>query len=143
MLTSIFIAKLMGPILVVVAISILIDEKTIRAMAKEVMSSHALLYIFGTIDLLLGLVLVTVHNVWVMDWRVIITLIGWVRILRGPGRVFFSTLLLEKRAQNAQKRGAVNGHCHRRAHSRRRAELLRLSDLTRIGACHEYPRSTI
>jgi hypothetical protein len=109
MLTSIFIAKLMGPILVVVAISILIDEKSIRAMAKEVMSSHALLYIFGTIDLLLGLVLVTVHNVWVMDWRVIITVIGWISIVRGLVRILFTPYIMKNAPKLLRKQGLLMG----------------------------------
>ena len=92
MLTSIFIAKLMGPILFVVGASILIDQKSMRAMAKEVLGSHALIYLFGILDLLLGLVLVTVHNVWVMDWRVIITVIGWLSIVRGLVRILVRIL---------------------------------------------------
>jgi hypothetical protein len=109
MLTSIFIAKLMGPILCVVAISILFDEKSIRAMAKDVFGSHALLYIFGIVDLLLGLVLVTVHNVWVLDWRVIITLIGWISIVRGLVRILFTPYVMKNAPKLFRKQGLLMG----------------------------------
>ena len=31
----------------------------------------------------LGLLLVLSHNVWTTDWRVIITLVGWLTLLKG------------------------------------------------------------
>jgi hypothetical protein len=109
MLTSIFIAKLIGPILLVVGASILIDEKSIRAMAKQVLSSHALIYIFGIIDLLLGLLLVLVHNVWVMDWRVIITLVGWISIARGIVRIMFTPFIMKNGPKIIKKQGLLTG----------------------------------
>jgi hypothetical protein len=109
MQTSFFIAKLMGPILLLVGISILIDEKSIRAMAKEVLGSRALIYIFGIIDLLLGLVLVTVHNVWVADWRLIITLIGWLSIVRGVVRILFGSFIIKNAPKLLRKQGLLMG----------------------------------
>lgn len=47
----------------------------------------------GYITLLLGLATVASHNLWVKDWRITITLIGWITLLKGiekvirPGRV--------------------------------------------------------
>jgi hypothetical protein len=105
--TSIFIAKLMGPILFAVGISILIDEKSIRAMAKDVLRSHALLYIFGIFDLLLGLVLVVIHNLWVMDWRVIITLIGWISVVRGIVRMLFTPFIIKNGPKLIKKQGLL------------------------------------
>src|SRR5476649_1688665 len=107
--TSIFIAKLMGPILFLVGASILINEKSIRVMAKEVLGSHALIYIFGILDLMLGLVLVTVHNVWVMDWRVIITLIGWISIVRGIVRILFAPYIKKNAPKLLRKQGLLMG----------------------------------
>jgi hypothetical protein len=47
----------------------------------------------GYITFLLGLVTVTLHNIWVADWRVAITILGWTTLIKGiekitfPGRV--------------------------------------------------------
>ena len=109
MLTSIFIAKLMGPFLLVVGLSILINEKNTRAMAKEVLGSHALIYVFGIFDLLIGLVLVAVHNVWVMDWRVIITVIGWLSIVRGLVRILFAPYIMKNGPKMLKKQGLLMG----------------------------------
>jgi hypothetical protein len=109
MLTSIFIAKLMGPILLVVGLSVLIDEKSMRAIAKEVLGSRALIYIFGIIDLLLGLVLVTVHNVWAWDWRLIITVIGWLSLVRGLVRILCAPWVMKNAAKMLKKEGLLMG----------------------------------
>ncbi len=47
----------------------------------------------GYITFLLGLITVTLHNIWVLDWRLSITVLGWVTLIKGiekigfPGRV--------------------------------------------------------
>ena len=109
MQTSIFIAKLIGPILLVVGFAVVINEKTFRAIAKEVLGSPALIYLFGVIDLALGLVLVLVHNLWVADWRVIITLIGWISIVRGVVRIAFAPNIKKTGAKLIRREGLFMG----------------------------------
>ena len=87
--TSLFLAKLIGPIFVIVGIGLLLNGDRYRAVVDEVMSSHALLYIFGAIALTGGLAIVLTHNVWVWDWPVIITIVGWLMIVRGSFRIVF------------------------------------------------------
>ena len=109
MQTSIFIAKLMGPILLAVGLSFLINEKSARAMAKDVFGSPGLIILFGIVDLLLGLVLVAIHNVWVMDWRVIITVLGWLSIVRGLVRILFAPYVMKNGPKMLKKEGVLMG----------------------------------
>ena len=53
--------------------------------AKEFLKSRALIYLAGVLTLIPGLALVLVHNVWAVDWRVLITLFGW--LLRDRRRI--------------------------------------------------------
>lgn len=43
----------------------------------------------GYITFLLGLITVVLHNVWVWDWRVAITILGWATLLKGIEKVGF------------------------------------------------------
>lgn len=43
----------------------------------------------GYITFLLGLVTVVLHNVWVYNWTVMITILGWVTLLKGIGKIAF------------------------------------------------------
>ena len=86
MQTSIFLAKLMGPILALAGLAMLINRKGLDALAEEFLRSRALFFLLGLIDFAVGLAIVLTHNVWVADWRIIITLLGWLLLARGVVR---------------------------------------------------------
>ena len=94
MQASIFIARLLGPLLLVVGIGILVNPRAFRTMALEVVGSISLIYLFGFIDLAAGLAILLTHNVWIANWRVIITLLGWVLLIRGAARVLIPDQLM-------------------------------------------------
>jgi hypothetical protein len=81
--TSIFIARLLGPPLLLAGLSLIAHQSFYRSVAENVRNAPALLYMIGMLRLLAGLAIVLVHNVWVADWRVLITLIGWIALVRG------------------------------------------------------------
>jgi hypothetical protein len=84
--TSIFLAKLLGPILLVAGIAMLVNRRGLDAIAQELLGSPLLL-LLGIIDFAVGLAIVLTHNVWVADWRLIITLLGWLLMVRGAVRM--------------------------------------------------------
>ena len=87
MQTSIFLARLLGPLLLLTGAGIVLNPKSFRAIAGEVVRSVTLVYLFGFMDLAAGLAIVLTHNVWVASWRVLITLIGWLLLIRGAVRI--------------------------------------------------------
>lgn len=88
MQTSLFIAKLLGPMLLVVGVALLIRPEAFRALLREFIASGALMYMAGFFGLLGGLALLLVHNVWAFDWQVLITLIGWASLIRALVTIF-------------------------------------------------------
>ena len=86
--TSIFLARLLGPILVVLAIGLLVRQDSWRAMASDFISSKPL--VFHRIpDAAGGLALVNTHNVWEPGWPLIITIFGWLAVIGGMARMLF------------------------------------------------------
>lgn len=88
MQTSIFIAQFLGPLYVVVGLALLSNPQAFRILVQEFIESGVLMYLAGFLGLLAGLALVLVHNVWVLDWRLIITLLGWVVLIRAIVTIF-------------------------------------------------------
>ena len=88
---SILLARVLGIYLIIVCAVILLKrssfERVVRSFTST--SNEALIIFAGSIHLLLGLVLVAVHNIWSSDWRVIITMLGWLTIIKGLTRLFF------------------------------------------------------
>lgn len=52
----------------------------------------------GYITMLLGLVTVVAHNIWVWDWPLVITILGWSTLIKGVMKVGFPNHI-NKRAQ--------------------------------------------
>ena len=52
----------------------------------------------GYITLMMGLVTVILHNVWVADWRVVITVLGWSTLIKGIMKIGFPETI-HKQAQ--------------------------------------------
>lgn len=52
----------------------------------------------GYITFLLGLVTVILHSMWVSDWRLAITILGWVTLFKGATKIGFPDFI-HKRAQ--------------------------------------------
>lgn len=57
----------------------------------------------GYITFLIGLVTVILHNIWVWDWRVIITILGWSTLIKGimktgfPGQIHKQAQMFKKK----------------------------------------------
>jgi hypothetical protein len=86
---SIFLAKLIGPLLVAIGVAMIFNADTLRAMAQEFLKSYALIYLSGLLALTAGLAIVNTHNEWTADWRAAITLIGWLAVIGGVIRIVF------------------------------------------------------
>jgi hypothetical protein len=87
MQTSLYLAKLIGPTLIVIGIGMLINRDGYQDMAREFLGSRALIYLAGIFAFVPGLAVVLAHNVWTADWRVIITILGWLALIGGTFRI--------------------------------------------------------
>jgi|SRR5579883_2525013 len=81
--TSFFIAKLLGPTFTLIGLSVLLREHTFRTILRDVIRSAPLLYFSGLLSLISGLALILTHNIWRLDWRLLITILGWAVAVRG------------------------------------------------------------
>jgi len=50
----------------------------------------------GYITFLLGLITVVLHNLWVWDWRIAITILGWTTLIKGIMKIGFPQHVHEK-----------------------------------------------
>ena len=71
----------------VIGIALLINGAAFRTLAGEFLNNPALMFLSGVITLPAGLAVVLTHNVWVADWRVLITILGWLMIVGGLARI--------------------------------------------------------
>lgn len=81
--TSVIIAGILGPILTVTASSELFNFKIWKDVDATVVALN------GLVLLISGIIIIRLHNIWVLNWTLLITLYGWVIFLSGIYRSFF------------------------------------------------------
>jgi hypothetical protein len=89
---STFLARLLGPLFVVISVGMLANQAVYHAMIAEFLRSDGLIYLSGLASLLAGLAIVNVHNSWGTDWRLIITVLGWLMVIGGIVRIVLPRL---------------------------------------------------
>ena len=84
---AVFVARLAGPLFVVIGAGILLNSTVYSAMITEAVHSPTLIYFSGLSALIPGLAILNVHHSWTADWRVIITILGWLLVIGGVVRI--------------------------------------------------------
>jgi hypothetical protein len=87
--TSVFIAKILGPCFLVVAVGIMRNRDFYQKVMEDYCKNASLVFFGGVLALVIGLVVVLNHIVWEMSWRVMITIYGWGGIIKGIWLVVF------------------------------------------------------
>ncbi len=106
MQSSLVIAQILGPMYVIVAVGLLVNAPTYQRIFEELFESPALAYLGSLLALIFGLVILAFHHAWSTDWTLIVTLIGWLALIKGsllavcPGAVIrLSRPLMAKSAR--------------------------------------------
>ena len=95
MSTSVFLARLIGPVMLVIGLAVLANQRAFRELAEEFLASRALIFLSGLLIMPVGLAIVLVHNIWAADGRVMITLFGWVNLIGGAARLFAPAYVMQ------------------------------------------------
>ena len=103
MTPSAYIARILGPVLVIVGLGLLLEGETFRAMAGEFLRSAALVYFSGVVTLAVGLAILNVHHLWTRDWRSIITVFGWLALIGGIFRILAPNFGAERSASPSSR----------------------------------------
>ena len=106
--TSLFIARLIGPLLLVAGAATLINQDNMRQMATDFLKSRPFVYVIGVLTMLAGLVIVNTHNVW-EGWPVIITIFGWLCVVGGAARILIPDKIRGLGETMLQKSGVLTG----------------------------------
>jgi len=97
---SIFFARLWGAFFLIFGSLFIITKQLGRTI--EMTNDKAFVISTGYTTLLMGLVTVILHNIWVWDWRVVITVLGWSTLIKGISKIGFPEHI-HKQAQRFKK----------------------------------------
>ena len=84
---AIWISKFLGPLILVLAIPMILTPASLQETTRRFLADSPLVLISGFLAMIAGLSIVNTHNVWVLDWTLIVTLFGWALVLGGASRI--------------------------------------------------------
>ena len=84
---AIWISKFLGPLILVLGIRMIVMPTSLQETTRRFLADSPLVLISGVLAMTEGLSIVNTHNVWAMDWTLIVTLFGWALVLGGVSRI--------------------------------------------------------
>ncbi len=79
---SIILARILGILFLLIGISIF-NRKTVTALLEEMERQRGFLWLSGLIAAVFGAVIVSLGGFWFSDWRIVISVIGWLSLIKG------------------------------------------------------------
>jgi uncharacterized membrane protein len=86
---SILVARILALIYLSAGIAVFCGRITFTKIIEDFKNSQGLTYISGFMTLVLGMILVTYHNIWVKNWTVLITIVAWISLFKGIMLIIF------------------------------------------------------
>ncbi len=81
--TQTFFALFWGWLTVIVAAMFFIRPKALHDVKRLIVEDRAFGLTYGFLSLFLGLTSILLHNVWEPNWHVLITIFGWLALIKG------------------------------------------------------------
>ena len=79
---SIFLAKFWGWYFIIFFLILSFNPKRILQVIKD-LKDQKFVIVFSFLAIVIGLLNILFHNIWEDDWRLIITIIGWIALFIG------------------------------------------------------------
>ena len=80
---SVFLARFFAAVYIATGIAAIADKDLFKKIKDDLFKNTAMMYIGGAFALVFGLFLVSYHNVWENNWRTVITIFGWLALVKG------------------------------------------------------------
>ena len=81
--TSILIAKILATVYFSFFLGLLFSSKYYKKELPKLVDNSAYLILGGYMAIVFGFLILEFHNYWNSDWTVIITIFGWLSLLKG------------------------------------------------------------
>ncbi len=83
MALTVYLARFFGIYITLMGIVMMVRRKAILELTTAIIEQRALIFILAMLRVLIGLAIVLAHNQWRGTLAIVVTLIGWITLLRG------------------------------------------------------------
>jgi len=78
-----YVAQLLGVYLALSGVLMIVREQAMMVLVPKFVDSPPFLYFLGSLRVLIGLAIVLAHTMWIGTLGAVISLVGWLTLLRG------------------------------------------------------------
>ena len=87
-----YLAEVWGISIVIISLALLVKDKHLKSLIAKIETDESL-FMWGFFSLVIGLAMILSYNVWSASWQVIITILGWLALLKGLTLLFMPEYL--------------------------------------------------
>ena len=95
MQNAMWLASIFGPLLMIIGIWMLFYHENMVKVCTSCKNTPSVQYLWGVINMLIGLTILSQYNWWAWNLPLLITLLGWVTLIRGVMALFVPQLLMK------------------------------------------------
>ncbi len=88
--TSLILARFWSILVMTFAIVFLIHPKSLERL-NSYLEDEKFVFIIGFFSFILGLTTILLHNIWEANWSIMVTIFGWIALIKGITRIAFTT----------------------------------------------------
>ena len=88
-------ASIFGPLLMIIGIWMLFHHENMAKVCTSCKNTPSVQYMWGVINMLLGLVIINRFNMWGWNLPVLVSLLGWFMLIRGVMALFVPQMLMK------------------------------------------------
>lgn len=83
--TTLILARILGGYMVITGVALLLHRDMAEELLERLKSDSPLTFTMAILALVMGLVIVSIHNVWTGPVSIVISLVGWLAVIEGFG----------------------------------------------------------
>jgi len=81
--TSVLIAKIISVIYLSFGVGLIFNTSFYKKGIEKLLDSAGFTILAGMIAVIIGIVIIEFHNIWGKNWTIVITIIGWIALIKG------------------------------------------------------------
>lgn len=82
---SLILAKILGIYFLAIGLAFFLRPERFKDVYRQIVNDQNALLLGATMAILGGAILISLHNVWIAGWPILITLLGWWSLIKGFG----------------------------------------------------------
>lgn len=92
--SALWLASIFGPVFMIMGLWMLVRTEDLEKLWVSIKGTPSVLYLGGMINLIIGFMILSLYRDWTMSLAVLVTILGYVQVLRGILVLFFHEWLV-------------------------------------------------